>query len=116
MGTPQERKFRRFNFEYLVRVRFPSGTAMAAVDAVCRNISQGGLLLESARLIPYRSPVQFTITVRGGPISRPIKLIGAGEVVRVEPGKTADGFGIAVACSQPITQMEGRHLTARPEA
>src|ERR1700674_2603947 len=100
MTASQERKFRRFNLEYLVRVRFPSGTAMAEVDAVSRNISQCGLLLQSACLIPYHSPVEFTITVRGGPISRPIKLTGAGEVVRLEPGETADGFGIAVACSQ----------------
>jgi hypothetical protein len=111
MDTAQERKFRRFNFEHLVHVSFPSGNALAEVDAVTRNISLGGLFLESACLIPDRTPVEFTITLRGGPTSRPIKLTGAGEVVRVEPGETADGFGIAVICSQPITQME-HHLTA----
>lgn len=35
--------------------------------------------------------------------------------MRVEPGETADGFGIAVPFSQPITQMENQ-LTARLEA
>jgi|SRR5579864_2452893 len=63
-------------------------------------------------LIPYRSPIEFTITLRGEPISRPIKLTGTGEVVRVEPGETVNGFGIAIACSQPITQIED-YLTAR---
>ena len=87
---------------------------MAEVDAVSRNISQGGLLLESACLIPYRTPVELTITMRGRPISRPIKLTGTGEVVRVEPGERAYAFGIAVACSQPMTQMEG-YLTAGSE-
>ena len=103
MGKPQERKFRRFKLQYLVQVRFPSGSAMAEIDAVTRNISVGGLLLESGCLIPYRSSVEFTITVEGGSISRPVKLTGAGKVVRVEAGEMADGFGIAVACSESLT-------------
>jgi PilZ domain len=111
MRGSQERKFRRFNLAYFVRVTFPSGTAMAEVDAVSINISVGGLLLEAAGLIPYRTPVEFTITMQGEPISRPIKLKGAGEVVRVEPGESVSGFRIAIACSEPITQMES-YLTA----
>ena len=106
MDTSQERTFRRFNFEHVVRVRFPQGNAMAEVDAVIRNISLGGLLLESSRLVPHHSSVEFTITVRGGSISRPIQLRGSGEVVRVGPGGKGDRFGIAVACSRPITQMQ----------
>jgi hypothetical protein len=106
MDTAQERKFRRFKLEYVVHVRFPSGNAMAEVDAVTRNISLGGLLLDAPCLIPHRSQVEFTITVRGGSISRPVKLTGTGEVVRVEPGEMADEFWIAVGCSQPITQMD----------
>jgi len=112
MDNLQERKFRRFNVECFVHVRFPSGNAMAEVDAVTRNISLGGLLLECGRLIPHRSPVEFTITVRGGPVSRPITLTGAGEVVRIEPGETPDRIGIAVACSRSITQME-KYLAVR---
>lgn len=112
MDKRQERKFRRFNLEWLAQVRFPSGDAIAEVDAVTRNISHCGLLLESACLIPHRSPVEFTITVPGGSISRPVKITGAGEVVRIEPRKTADVYGIAVACSEPISLLEHR-LKAR---
>jgi hypothetical protein len=82
-------------------VRFDSGNAVAEVDAVTKNISLGGLLLESACLIPCGSPVEFTITLQ--PMSR-VKLTGDGEVVRVEPAETAGGFWIAVACSHPITE------------
>jgi hypothetical protein len=106
-GTPPERKFQRFNLTYPVRVRFPSGDSIIEVDAVSRNISIGGLLLESTCLIPYRSLVKFTITLRGLPISRLIKLGGAGEVVRLEPGAANDRFGIAVACAEPICHIEG---------
>jgi PilZ domain-containing protein len=105
MVTQHERKFRRFKLKYRVRVNFQSGNTMAEVHAVTRNISLGGLLLESACAIPYLSPVEFTITAHGSTIFRPIQLRGAGEVVRVEPCETVDGFGIAVACSRPITQV-----------
>ena len=106
MRTLDKRKFRRFNLEYVVSLRFPSGDVMAEAGAVTRNISLGGLLLESASVIPYGTPVEFMITLRGGLISRPVKLTGAGQVVRVQPGEAADKFAIAVACSQPITQLE----------
>jgi hypothetical protein len=106
MHTLDRRKFRRFKLEYPVRVRFPSGDIVTEAEAVSRNVSLGGLLLESACLIPYRTPVEFAITVRSGPIFRPVTLRGAGEIVRVEPSETADKFAIAVECSQPITQME----------
>jgi len=106
MDTRQERKFRRFNLEWHAHVWFPSGNAIGEVHAVTRNINQCGLLLESPHSIPYRSLVEFTITVRGGWISRPVEITGVGEVVRIEPCETANGFGIAVACSEPITLME----------
>jgi hypothetical protein len=101
MGASQERKFRRFNFEYLVLVKFPSGDVTAEAGAVIRNISLGGLLLEAACSIPCGTPVEFIITVGDGTISRPIKLTGAGEVVRVEPKETADKFGILWHSASP---------------
>jgi hypothetical protein len=107
MGTPPDRKFQRFKLSYPVRVTFPSGYSILEVDAVSRNISIGGLLLESTCLIPYRSPVEFTITLTGLPISRLIKLGGAGEVVRLEPGAAKDRYRIAVACAEPICHIEG---------
>jgi hypothetical protein len=79
---------------------------MAAVDAVTTNVSLGGLHLKSSRLIPYRTPVEFIITLPGGLISRPVKLTGAGQVVRLQPGEAADKCAIAVASSQPITELE----------
>ena len=106
MGASQERKFRRFNFECRVRVKFPSGDVTAEAGCFIRNISLGGLLLEAACSIPCGTPVEFIITVGGGTISRPVKLTGAGEVVRLEPKETPNKFGIALAFSQPIAQME----------
>jgi hypothetical protein len=104
MGDRRERKFRRFNCDYPVHVGFPSENGKAEVDGVIVNISLGGLFLQSPSLIPHRSQVEFSITLQGRTISRPFKLTAAGEVVRVEPGRMTDGFGIAIACSQPIAQ------------
>ena len=106
MDTPQERKFQRFNLSYPVRVRFPSGSSMVEVEIVSRNISIGGLLLESTCMIPHGSAVEFTITLTGLPISRLIKLGGAGEIVRLEPSAAKDRFRIAIACAQPICRIE----------
>lgn len=80
--------------------------AVTAVDAVTRNISLGGLLLESPCLIPCHTAVEFIITLQSGVISRPVKLKGAGQIVRVEPGRTAEKFAIAVACSQLLSELE----------
>jgi PilZ domain len=106
MDASQERKFRRFNFEYLARVKFPSGDVTTEAGAVVRNISLGVLFLEAACSIPCGTPVEFIIAVGGGLISPPVKLTGAGEVVRVDPKETPDKFGSALAFSQPIAQME----------
>src|SRR5215467_12740783 len=50
------RKYRRFNRRYPVHVRFPSGNLFLELDAVSRNVSLCGLLLETAAIIPLRSP------------------------------------------------------------
>lgn len=102
MGTRPERRFRRFELRYPVHVKFPSGNSMAEVDVVSKNICHHGLLLESTLPIPYRSPVEFTITLP----SLPLKLGGRGEVVRVEEGPSTDSFRIAVACAEPIYEIE----------
>ena len=103
---PQERRYRRFDLRYPVRVRFPSGDSVAELETVSKNVSVGGLLLETASMIPRRVPVSFIMTIEGGRIVRPIQLLGEGEVVRVEPRGSAGGFAVAVACTRPIAHMQ----------
>jgi hypothetical protein len=74
---------------------------------VSRNVSIGGLLLESSSVLAQSQPLSFTLTVEGGSIVRPIKLLGEGKVVRVEPHLPGASFAIAVECAHPMTQMEG---------
>lgn len=102
----QERKYRRFNLRYPVHVKFCSGNLISEMDAVSRNVSLGGMLLETASRIPERAAVNFVMRLRGGRILRPIELAGEGHVVRVETGGDPAAYAIAVQCKNPIMQIE----------
>ena len=106
MGASLERKFRRFELEYLAYVIFPWQGLMIEATAVTKNISLCGLLLESACSIPCCTPLEFTITVQGKLIVQPVILTGSGVVVRVKADETSGKFTIAVECSLPISQTE----------
>jgi hypothetical protein len=111
-ARPQERKYRRFNLRYPVHVKFHSGSLVSELDAVSRNVSLGGMLLETAAVIPQHSPVSFLMTVQAGRMVHPIKLAGEGEVVRVENVAAGAGFAVAVECKHPIAQIESILPTA----
>jgi PilZ domain len=110
-SAAEKRKYRRFRLKCPVRLRFSSEDPSSGVDTVSRNVSIGGLFLEWPLPIPDGRAVEFTITLQGRSILRPILLVGTGEVVRVETGKPKDEFSIAIACSQPITEIE-HHFSA----
>jgi hypothetical protein len=102
----QERQYRRFKLTYPVHLKFLCGEVASEADAVSRNVSIGGLLLDAPLLIPQHSSVSFVLILRGPPIIRPIELSCEGEVVRVELGGLEGGFGIAVKYTTLITQSE----------
>ena len=102
----QERKYRRFKLRCPVHLTFVSGELASEVDALSRDVSIGGLLLDAPLLIPQNSSLTFVLILRGPPITRPIELAGEGEVVRVEAGGLEARFGIAVKYTSPITQFE----------
>jgi len=103
---PRERRYRRFSLQYPVHVSFRVGASLSECDAVTRNVSVGGLLLDAPSQIPADCAVNFTMTLSGGRISRPIRLTGAGRVVRVQPLEQQASYVIALECSRPITQVE----------
>lgn len=100
-----ERTCRRFNLSYPVHVRFCSGQVVSEVEAVSRNISTGGLLLDCPVLIPQHSEIDFVISLSGRRL-RPVKLTGEGTVVRVERSRARPDFSIAVECKKSMTQIE----------
>lgn len=106
-----ERRYPRFKLRYPVHGKFYSGTVVSEFDAVSRNVSIGGLLLETTSEIPRDSPVSFTMNIGGGRVVHPIRLAGEGEVVRVKPFGPGSWFEVGVACKRPIAQIEN-YLTA----
>jgi len=103
---PHLRKYRRFSLCYPIRVKFHFGDSVSELQAVSKNVSIGGFLLETASPIPQHCPVSFIMTLHGGPVIRPIQVVGEGEVVRVEPHGPGARFAIAVKCKRPISQMQ----------
>ena len=102
----ERRKYRRFFLRCPVLVEFSSGDTIRKVQTISKDVSIGGLLLESPSVLPESQPLSFTLTVDGGAIVRPIKFFGEGKVVRMESRGPGVGFTVAVECSHPITQME----------
>jgi len=105
-SAPQERKYRRFSLQYPVRLKVHSPDLIAEFEAVSRNISIGGLLLETSSMIPQYTPVSFVVMVEGTEVGRPIQFVGEGRVVRVHRKAAKEGFAIAVECMRPITQID----------
>jgi hypothetical protein len=102
---PHERRYRRFKLRYPVQLLFRSGELISEVDAVSRDVSIGGLLVESPMPIPQHTAVNFVISLRGRTF-RPVELMGEGKVVRVGPSRATAEFAIALECKKPITQIE----------
>lgn len=101
----QRRRYRRFRLRYPVLVEFSSGDLVCKIQTVSRNASIGGLLLESPSVLPKAQSIAFTLAVESSSMVRPIKFLGEGRVVRVEP-RPGSGFDIAVECTHPMTQIE----------
>ena len=103
---PLERRYRRFHLRYPVRLKVHDADLTVEFEAVSKNISVCGLLLESAAMIPPHTPVSFVVTVEAPEFGRPIRFVGEGKVVRVDPKAEQELFAIAVECARPITQID----------
>lgn len=101
-----ERKYRRFSLQCPVRLKVHSAASMVELDAVSRNISIGGLLLETSSMIPPHALVSFIMTVRNAQVVRPIQFAGEGKVVRVDAKASEEVFAIAVECRRPLTRTD----------
>jgi PilZ domain len=105
-SPPQERKYRRFQLQYPVRLKVRHVDLIVEFEAVSKNISICGLLLETSSMIPQHTPVSFTVTVDGRELDRPIRFVGEGKVVRVDRKLGREVLAIAVECAQPIQQID----------
>jgi PilZ domain len=98
----QERKYPRFPLEYPVQLVFRGNSERQELEAMSNNISQGGILLQAPSPVPPGCEVEFVMTIQRSKARRPIRLKGAGRVVRQEQHLSGTGFGIAIECKRPI--------------
>ena len=95
---PRERRYRRFDLQFLVDLSFCSAGAICELHTASRNVSIGGLLLKAPNQLPARTQVSLTIEVKGPRLRRPVRILGEGDVVRVEQLEPGAGFAIAIEC------------------
>jgi len=100
-GRP-ERKHRRFLASYPVELKVDFEGTVSDLQAITHDVSVGGLLLVTASPVPKHCPVDFVMTLHGGQLIRPIRVVGQGEVVRVEPLGPGAGFAVAIKCKREI--------------
>ncbi len=109
-----ERKYRRFNRNYPVCVTMQSGGVPTEIRAMSRNVSLGGLLLDTPFTIPEHSQVTFVMTIQNGSEGRPVEIAGEGSVVRVE-GSSGSDVRVAIECKAPMAQIENELSEASRE-
>jgi hypothetical protein len=109
---PKQRKYRRFDLELPVHLRFEAAGKTHELAGLSRNVSIGGLLVESSDQIPLRTRVALKIDIVRLRSGREQHLLAEGEIIRVEPLAVGTGFGIAIECKPPITEVEDDLLAA----
>jgi hypothetical protein len=98
------RKYRRYNLQCPVHVRFSVGQSVSELYARSKNVSLGGMMLEADVPIPQNCPVLLNMTLEGELIARPLHVIAEGTVVRVV--ESGQRFAIAIECNRPIAEIE----------
>lgn len=102
----KERRHRRYDLRLEGQLSFASRSCVHHLETTSRNVSVRGLLLEAGYPVERHTRVQVTMTVRGPASRRPVRLLGRGEVVRLQPLESGAGFAIAVECLRPISQRK----------
>jgi hypothetical protein len=102
----QARRYRRYRLHAPVKVSFPLGDSVLEVATVSRDVSEGGLLVESNVPLPRDSQVFLSVNVQSRDEERTVFLQGQGTVVRVE--EQWSKYVIAVRCTHPLSEVESR--------
>jgi len=67
---PVQRKHRPYDLQCPVRLQLPQMPSVSSLDTVSRNVSLGGMLLDSKIPVPKVSWVFLTLTLCGQPMNR----------------------------------------------
>jgi len=85
--------------------------SVSSFDTVSRNVSLGGMLLDSKTPVPKDSSVFLTMTLGGQPMNRTLQITAEGRVVRLAEDES--GFAIAVEFTRPLSRIEHLLTTSK---
>lgn len=100
------RSYRRFKLEFPVHLKYQNASRTIEIETISTNLSLGGLLVRSTLPVPQTTAVTFVLSLHGSESARPIRLVGEGEVVRVEGGDVEGTYLMAVKCGTPVTELQ----------
>jgi hypothetical protein len=89
-----------------VKVSFPLGDSVLELATVSRDVSEGGLLVESNVPLPRDSHVFLSMHVQSRDEERSVFLEGQGAVVRVAQERSK--YVIAVRCTRPLSEVQSQ--------
>ena len=72
----ERRRHYRYSLRCPVALTFSVRNSVSELQAMSKNVSLGGLLLEAASTIPSNCPVEFTMIVQGNALTRTISTRG----------------------------------------
>jgi PilZ domain len=97
---PERRGNQRFALYCPTDLKFGSNDIIHEIRVWTKNVSTGGILLESPERITPNSHVEFVINIRKNLTT--LRLKSTGRVVREERLSSGRGFWIAIQCKRPI--------------
>ncbi len=102
------RKFRRFDLQFPVSLFCAAGEVARRIEGTSKNVSLGGLLVNTREQLPIGTKVGLTMELSGRNTGRAIRLSAEGEVVRVETKAADSDYAIAVRCEGLISALKNR--------
>lgn len=109
------RKYRRFDLQFPVSLLCSAGEVAKRIEGTSKNVSLGGLLVNTREQLPLGAKVGLTMELSGRSTRRAIRLSAEGEVVRVEATPTDADYAIAVKCTGLISELRKQLQDSRSD-
>ena len=109
------RKYRRFDLQFPVSLLCSAGEVARRIEGTSKNVSLGGLLINTREQLPLGTRVGLTMELSGRNTQRTIRLSAEGEVVRVEATPVDADYAIAVKCTGLISELKKQLQNSRKD-
>jgi hypothetical protein len=111
----ERRSGARFQVRCPVYLSFRDGDSEVEINAVCENVSTGGMLVKAVSAVAPQTLVTCHVSLQSKEF-RPVHLVAEGELLRIYiDGST---YWLALCFKHPVTEMEAHDsfLLLKPQA